>query len=129
MKESGTAARREQAALDVLAAIGTGSLPLDRFSTEARWWWNGGLDLPVAEFDALLGGLHLQTESGIAVRTGLVLHGEGTVMVEATSISDLKNGKRYDNRYVFLFHFDGEAIRQVKEYSDSAHVLATFDLG
>lgn len=129
MKDHGKVAKLEKAAIEVLAAIGNGALPLERFSREARWWWNGGLDLPVAEFDALLGGLHLQTEGGIAVRPGLVLHGEDAIMVEATSISDLKNGKRYDNRYVFLFHFDGEAIRQVKEYSDSAHVFATFDLG
>lgn len=34
-------------------------------------------------------------------------------------------GKRYGNRYVFLFRFDGDAVC---ECSDSAHVLATFEL-
>ena len=41
----------------------------------------------------------------------------------------LVDGRVYANHYIFLFHFSGEAIREVREYSDSAHVNATFDLG
>ncbi len=120
---------RTQRALAILAAIGSGSVPLAPFTPEGRWWWNGGLDLPIAEFAALLAELHTQTESGIAITPGLILAQDDSVMIEATSAAQLANGRIYDNRYIFLFHFTGDAIREVREYSDSAHVNATFDLG
>ena len=97
--------------------------------TRSRWWWNGGLDLPVAEFRDLLTELTVQTEAGIAVTPGLVIAQGDSVMVEATSHAVLANGRVYHNRYIFLFHFTGDLIREVREYSDSAHVNATFDLG
>ena len=120
---------RTQRALAVLTAIGTGTVPIGPFTADARWWWNGGLDLPVADFAALLAELHTQTESGIAITPGLILAQDDSMMIEATSMARLTNGRVYDNRYVFLFHFTGDAIREVREYSDSAHVNATFDLG
>ncbi|MBL8649518.1 MAG: hypothetical protein JNL35_03850 [Sphingopyxis sp.] len=120
---------RTQRALDILAAIGTGVVPLAPFTPDARWWWNGGLDLAVAEFAALLADLHGRTEDGIAITPGLILAQDDSVMIEATSAARLTNGRIYDNRYIFLFHFAGEAIRAVREYSDSAHVNAVFDLG
>lgn len=120
---------RTQRALAILSAIGTGVMPISPFTSDARWWWNGGLDLPVAEFAALLAELHTQTESGIAITPGLILAQGDSVMIEATSAARLINGRIYDNRYIFLFHFTGDAIREVREYSDSAHVNATFDLG
>lgn len=120
---------RTQSALAILRAIGTGSVPIEPFTGDARWWWNGGLDLPIAAFAALLADLHTQTEDGIAVTPELVLSQDDSVMIEATSAARLINGRIYANRYIFLFHFDGTAIREVREYSDSAHVNATFDLG
>lgn len=60
---------------------------------------------------------------------GLVIAQGDSVMVEATSHAVLANGRVYHNRYIFLFHFTGDLIREVREYSDSAHVNATFDLG
>ncbi|MFN3817689.1 nuclear transport factor 2 family protein [Blastomonas sp.] len=119
----------EQSALAVLAAIAKGSVAAGSFTPDARWWWNGGMDFPVAEFDSLLGQLHAQMVKGIVIVPGLVIQQPGTVMIEATTESPLKDGRIYSNRYVFLFHFDGNRIREVREYSDSAHVLATFDLG
>jgi len=83
----------------------------------------------VAEFAALLADLHGRTENGIAITPGLILAQDDYVMIEATSAARLTNGRIYDNRYIFLFHFAGEAIREVREYSDSAHVNAVFDLG
>ena len=118
-----------QRALAILTAIGTGVVPIGPFTPDARWWWNGGLDLPVAEFAALLADLHTQTESGIAITPGLILAQGDSVMIEATSAARLTNGRIYDNRNILLFHFTGDAICEVREYSDSAHVNATFDLG
>ncbi len=120
---------RAQCALAILAAIGTGVVPLAPFTPDAHWWWNGGLDLPVADFAALIADLHAKTESGITIATGLVLAQDDHLMVEATSAARLPNGRTYDNRYIFLFRFAGDAIRGVREYSDSAHVNAVFDIG
>ena len=120
---------RTQQALAILAAIGTGAVPLGSFAADAHWWWNGGLDLPVADFAALIAELHVQTEAGIAIVPGLILAEGDRVMIEATSAARLTNGRIYDNRYIFLFHFAGDAIRGVREYSDSAHVNAVFELG
>lgn len=120
---------REDTARTILSAIATGSIPLDRFTADARWWWNGGIDISVMEFDTLLGTLHAQMADGIHVTPGLIMEAGEHLFVEATSHSLLKNGTLYDNRYVFLFRFAGDRIALVKEYSDSAHVKAVFALG
>lgn len=119
---------KKETALAVLEAIATGTIPLDRFTAAARWWWNGGLDISVAEFAGLLETLHAQTTDGIRVKPGLVMEDSDHLMVEATSRAPLKNGRIYDNRYIFLFRFDGDRIALVKEYSDSAHVKDVFAL-
>lgn len=119
---------QKETALAVLKAIATGTIPLDQFTAAARWWWNGGIDISVAEFAGLLETLHAQTTNGIRVMPGLVMEDSEHLMVEATSRAALKNGRIYDNRYIFLFRFDGNRIALVKEYSDSAHVKDVFAL-
>lgn len=119
---------RQDTALAMLASLGTGALDRALFATDAHWWWNGGLDLPVAAFDDLLGQLHVQTSDGIRIVPGRVIVDGDSVMVEATTRSPMRDGRLYDNRYIFLIHFAGDRIAEVREYSDSAHVLATFDL-
>lgn len=119
---------REATAREILAAIAHGRMPLDRFTADAHWWWNGGLDLALPEFDDLIHQLHQQMEQPIVVTPGLVIAQGDTLVIEATSEGLLLSGKRYANRYVFLFHFAGDMVREVREYSDSAHVLATFEL-
>lgn len=118
----------ESRALAILKAIGAGTIPLDHFTPDARWWWNGGIDIPVTEFRDLVGQLHEQMADRIAITPGLINVQGDSVWIEATSKGALKNGRIYSNRYVFLIHFTGEHVREVREYSDSAHVLATFDL-
>ncbi|MBB5685902.1 nuclear transport factor 2 family protein [Sphingobium boeckii] len=119
---------RQRDAMAILAAIGTGSIPLHYFTADARWWWNGGLDLTVPEFLDILAQLHGQMTDGVQVIPGLVLAQGDHLMIEATSDSPLKDGRRYNNRYIFLFRFAGGRVGEVREYSDSAHVLATFEL-
>jgi uncharacterized protein len=49
--------------------------------------------------------------------------GEGPhVAIQAESDTTAANGKHYANRYHFYFRFDGDKIRQVREYNDSNHV-------
>lgn len=119
----------QKRALAILAAIGQGTIPAHHFTETARWWWNGGLDLPVADFLALLGQLHGQTVEGIHVLPGLIAENGDSLFIEATSHALLHNGTVYDNRYVFRFTFRDSLVDLVKEYSDSAHVNAVFALG
>ena len=116
-------------ALTVLKSIKSGVIDLDLFTKEAIWWWNGGLEFKVTEFGDVLAGLGEQTVAGIEV---IPFHsgetGE-TVFIEATSDSALKDGRRYQNRYAFIFKFDGTLIKKVSEYSDTAHVMDCFQLG
>ena len=119
---------REARALAILSAIVTGTIPAEHFTERARWWWNGGIDIPVPNFVALLGTLHEQTVGGIHVTPGLVMEKDEWLSIEATSYSPLTNGTIYDNRYIFLFQFEGDQVSLVKEYSDSAHVKEVFDL-
>lgn len=127
-KESKMTESQQATALTILAEIANGRVPPERFRPDAHWWWNGGLDVPVTAFNALLADLHDQMAEGIVVTTGLILSNGDSIAIEATSDGALKNGKHYANRYMFVFHFDGELVREVREYSDSAHVLATFEL-
>ena len=120
--------QKQREALEILAAIGTGTIPMRYFTDDARWWWNGGLDLTVAAFLDILAQLHEQMVDGVRVTPGLVIVQGDHVMIEAISDSPLKDGRRYNNRYIFLFRFAGDRVEEVREYSDSAHVLATFNL-
>ena len=43
-------------------------------------------------------------------------------VVELHSLATAKNGLRFDNRYCWVCHFDGDTIDQVRAYLDSAMV-------
>ncbi len=120
---------RRQIALALLTSIGTGSVAGMPFTEDASWWSNADLAFPIETFEALLGRLHSETVAGIHVTPGLVIEQGDHMVVEATSESQLRKGGRYANRYLFLIHFSGDKIREVREYSDTAHAFASFDLG
>lgn len=119
---------RQDTALEVLGQIGTGTIDPRCFVAEGHWWSNAGIALPIADFNVLLRSLHEKTHSGIAVTPGRVLEIDDTVIIEATSEASLHDGRSYANRYAFIFRFEGDVLREVREYSDTAHVFATFDL-
>jgi len=48
------------------------------------------------------------------------------VAVECEMKADLKNGKRYENQYHMLFLFDGDKIKSIREYTDSAPAAKAF---
>ncbi len=120
---------RVTSALALLASLRSGALDPARLTADFSWWWNRDLAFPLAAFNDVLGGLHATTVSGVAVSPGLVLAEGETVMIEATSHAPLKDGRIYANRYVFVIHFTGELIREVREYSDTALVIEMFGLG
>ncbi len=48
------------------------------------------------------------------------------VAVECEMGADLTNGGRYDNQYHMLFVFDGDKIKQIREYTDTAPAAKAF---
>jgi hypothetical protein len=48
-------------------------------------------------------------------------------VVELHSLATAKNGLRFDNRYCWVVHFDGDTIDQVRAYLDSAMVARLFE--
>jgi ketosteroid isomerase-like protein len=44
-----------------------------------------------------------------------------TVVVEETMTATLADGSSYINEYCFIFELDGDRIRRVREYMDTAH--------
>jgi uncharacterized protein len=48
-------------------------------------------------------------------------------VVELHSLATAKNGFRFDNRYCWIVHFDGETIDRVRAYLDSMMVVRLFE--
>ena len=48
-------------------------------------------------------------------------------VVELHSLAVAKNGLRFDNRYCWVVHFDGDTIGRVRAYLDSAMVARLFE--
>ena len=48
-------------------------------------------------------------------------------VVELHSLATAKNGMRFDNRYCWVNHFDGDVIDRVRAYLDSAMVAELFN--
>src|SRR5215813_10666355 len=48
-------------------------------------------------------------------------------VVELHSLAMAKNGLRFDNRYCWVVHFDGDTIDRVRAYLDSAMVARLFE--
>ena len=48
-------------------------------------------------------------------------------VVELHSLATAKNGLRFDNRYCWVVHFDGDTIDRVRAYLDSTMVARLFE--
>jgi ketosteroid isomerase-like protein len=48
-------------------------------------------------------------------------------VVELHSLATAKNGMRFDNRYCWVLHFDGNTIDRVRAYLDSTMVARLFE--
>jgi uncharacterized protein len=48
-------------------------------------------------------------------------------VVELHSLATAKNGLRFDNRYCWVVHFDGDTIDRMRAYLDSAMVARLFE--
>ena len=55
----------------------------------------------------------------------VIVNGDEAV-VELHSLATAKNGMRFDNRYCWVNHFNGDVIDRVRAYLDSAMVAELF---
>lgn len=108
---------------------------LDMLTEDASWWVAGHIEgISGSNGKQELGRLLLQvaplyTEGRLPI-TPVSMIAEGSfVACEARSRSDLIDGRTYANEYHFLFEVAGEKIRQVREYSDTQHMVETFKEG
>jgi ketosteroid isomerase-like protein len=60
---------------------------------------------------------------GLAMRLFNVIAEGGHVAFEAESLGTAANGKRYNNFYHFRVEVEGDRIKAVREYLDSAHAV------
>ncbi|KAJ7474771.1 hypothetical protein FB451DRAFT_1397646 [Mycena latifolia] len=55
-----------------------------------------------------------------------VIHGADTVVFHLKSDGMSKSGRKYNNEYMFTFHFDGEKIIKLDEFLDSKYSFIFF---
>lgn len=126
--ECAQCAANKQLALSYIDRMGHNDLDgaLALAAADSRFWLAGpgdmdkeGLKRFLAPFNRMILNMRFDILSVTAE--------DDRVAVEAASTAELRNGKTYRNRYVFMFTARHGKLAGVKEYSDSAPALAAFD--
>lgn len=109
------------------------SRPLfDAMAEDVRWRWMGvnqwsrTFEGKQTVIDTLFGGATetLDPSSSVEVHR---IHADGDyVIVEHSGRNKLPDGRRYDNNYCWVFHFEDGSIQEVHEYMDTQLVTETF---
>lgn len=103
---------------------------LESMDEHGTWWVAGSTDISGTyskkEFLELASGVAGGTKAGIHLSpTGITAEGN-RVAVEAISDGETMAGKRYQNKYHFLFEFKNQKFVAVREYMDPMHVREVF---
>ena len=103
---------------------------LDMMADDALLWVAGSSPLAgpksKQELTAMLASVAaIAAERFVITPISFIADGDH-VAVEATTRLRLKNGKVYVNEYHMAFTLKDGKVTRVKEYSDTAHVMATF---
>jgi class 3 adenylate cyclase len=70
---------------------------------------------------------HLDPEQWREIVVEHLLVKDDQAVVELHSLATAKNGLRFDNRYCWVVHFDGDTIDRVRAYLDSEMVARLFE--
>jgi ketosteroid isomerase-like protein len=121
----------KQIALDFFAALGRGDREAMRalVHDELRWVVPDGAILHAGlhegasrVFDDMLSAVDdTFTPGSNRSEIGLVVAEGDIVMIEARINADAKDGRHYDNGYVFVFEFEGGRIRELREHVDTRY--------
>jgi ketosteroid isomerase-like protein len=111
-----------QAFIDALATDGLEAIA-DLFASDAVLWsLTDRTSLSFAEYVEVYHRLiTTRFVDGIQMTTNLVMAEEDRVVVECESHGDMRNGRHYNNMYLYLFRIDDEGIRNIWEYNDTHH--------
>lgn len=91
---------------------------LDLAAADARFWLAGPGDMDRQGFRLFLSPFN-QMILSMKFDVVSVTAEDDRVAVEAKSAAELRNGKTYRNKYVFMFTSRNGKLSSVKEYSDS----------
>lgn len=134
--ETGTSdeARNKAVVTEFMEVFSTGDVDaiLGMMDDSATWWVGGTMEgisgtKDKTGFGEMLGGLSGGVEGGAIRLTPQAFIAEGDkVAVETESYAELKNGRVYNNEYLFVFEVRDGKIQSIKEYLDTEHTRAIF---
>jgi ketosteroid isomerase-like protein len=124
----------KQRVTDLMAQMAQGRLRpfFDAMAEDVTWRWMGvgrwsrTFEGKQNVVNTLFGGSAdtLGPSSQVIVHC---IHGDGDgVVVEHSGRNELPDGRRYDNNYCWVFQFQDDVIREVREYMDTQLVTETF---
>jgi len=120
--------------LDVMNAMSEGQVaPLLALMAEDVIWrwmgvgqWSRTFEGKRRVIDTLFGGAIDELGPGSRVEVAHV-HADGdSVVVEHAGRNALPDGRQYNNQYCWVLRFEGDLIREVREYMDTQLVTETF---
>jgi uncharacterized protein (TIGR02246 family) len=128
-QETGTEQSRA-VVLGYIAALDHGDPETLRaaFTPDATWWLSGDLPVsgtwtgPDAIIDEFLAAMMQRLDAGRPVvrEVKSVIADGDAVAVEWSTRATARDGSGYENDYAFVFEVEGDRIRAVREYVDTA---------
>ncbi|MGE4322635.1 MAG: nuclear transport factor 2 family protein [Sphingobium sp.] len=98
---------------------------LQAMADDASWWTAMGTKTK-PEMLETAAGLETVLAGPIRFEIDSVTAEDDRVAIEARSQGDLKNGRRYANKYHFLIRVRDGRIAEVREHCDTLHAVETF---
>ena len=114
---------------------------------DATWWVDSGFDraagahgvdpgsdrpwplhgtMPMSEKIELLRGIRTRFPDGCRQKVWNSFAGGGFALAEVEGDGVFASGRRYENRYAFVFRLHGDRIAEVREYLDTEHAADVF---
>ena len=105
---------------------------LEHLDADAIWWVAGKTpvsgSLTKKQLAASLAGFPAMTETGLRMTAKDWLIAGDRVVVEAEGYMTLKDGRIYNNHYVYWFDLRDGKIVQAREFMDTQHVIEVYCL-
>ena len=124
----------KQRVQDIMFAMSQGRVAplLAAMAEDVTWRWMGvntwsrTFEGKQTIVDKLFGGATETLGPSSTVEVRGIHADDDCVVVEHSGRNELPDGRRYDNNYCWILRFQGELIREVREYMDTQLVTDTF---
>lgn len=100
----------------------------EAFTDDAIWWSRLG-EHTKDQWVASLEMLSSAAETPPAMKILTLTAQDNRVAAEVDGRMQMKDGRVYDNAYHYLFVFEGDKIKLVRDHMDTAHTLSVFGDG